>query len=112
MGVVYSTVFGCCSGCWASLFPVILVDLLGVSVIERALGLALASVSIAFLIASPIAGAIYHLTGKLCTPYLVVGAIQASGGLIFFLIKFLKNPIDILQDYESLPGSDHIKNFD
>ena len=44
------------TGCWASLFPVILVDLLGIEVIEKSLGQCLAAGSIAFLVASPMSG--------------------------------------------------------
>ncbi|ELT98491.1 hypothetical protein CAPTEDRAFT_205609 [Capitella teleta] len=51
--IMYSALFGMFSGIWSSLFPVILVDLLGVAVIERSLGQVLAVGSIAFLLASP-----------------------------------------------------------
>ncbi len=45
-----------CAGCWAALFPVILVDLLGIEVIEKSLGQCLAAGSVAFLVASPMSG--------------------------------------------------------
>ena len=44
------------SGCFAALFPVILVDLLGIDMIEKSLGQALACASIGFLLASPMSG--------------------------------------------------------
>ena len=54
MGYVTANIF--ITGCWASLLPVILVDLLGIEVIEKSLGQCLAAGSIAFLVASPMSG--------------------------------------------------------
>ena len=43
-------------GCFASMYPVVMVDLMGLDVIEYTLGLGMASTSIAFLVASPLSG--------------------------------------------------------
>ena len=43
-------------GCYASLFPVILVDLLGLTILEKSMGQVLAVSSVAFLFASPMSG--------------------------------------------------------
>ncbi|ELU17411.1 hypothetical protein CAPTEDRAFT_225743 [Capitella teleta] len=86
--VLYSVMFGSFTGSWASLFPVILVDLLGIDSIERSLGQCLAAGSIAFLLASPISGLIIEGTGgNFDTPFIVMGSAEAVGGLVFFFIK-------------------------
>ena len=50
----------CVAGCWVALFPVLLVDLLGIDRIERSLGMCMGVSSFAFLVAAPISGT----TGK------------------------------------------------
>ncbi|CAD5116583.1 DgyrCDS5460 [Dimorphilus gyrociliatus] len=54
--VFYSILFGVFSGFFAALFPVVLVDLLGVNEIEKSMGQALAVTSFGFLVASPLSG--------------------------------------------------------
>ncbi len=48
------------TGCTASLFPVIMVDLLGLELVEKSIGLCISMTSPAFIIAAP-------LSGKICS---------------------------------------------
>lgn len=102
--IVYSVLFGAFTGSWASLFPVILVDLLGIEAIERTLGQCLAAGSLAFLVASPISGELIQRTGNnYDVPFYVMGGMEAVGGLMFFFIKCCnKRP----SQYEELLGED------
>lgn len=88
--VFYSVLFGAFTGCWASLFPVILVDLLGIDVIERSLGQSLAIASFAFLFASPLSAFIKEQTNNYDVSFWVVGSAEALGGLILLSIKIVQ----------------------
>jgi len=85
--VVYCVLFGVFSGCWVSLFPVVLVDLLGVDSIETSLGQVFAFSSMAFLIASPLSGFIIDTTGLYEAPYWVVGGAEMLGALFYFCCR-------------------------
>ncbi|CAD5116912.1 DgyrCDS5753 [Dimorphilus gyrociliatus] len=88
--VFYSVLFGAFTGCWASLFPVILVDLLGIDVIERSLGQSLAIASFAFLFASPLSAFIKEKTKSYDVSFWVVGTAEAIGGFILLSIKIVQ----------------------
>lgn len=88
--VFYSVLFGAFTGCWASLFPVILVDLLGIDVIERSLGQSLAIASFAFLFASPLSAFIKEQTNNYDVSFWVVGTAEALGGVILLSIKIVQ----------------------
>lgn len=98
--ILYSILFGAFTGCWASLFPCILVDLLGLDYIEQSLGQSLFAGSFAFLLASPMSGWIIEGTGgNFDAPFMVVGGIQAVGGILFFFIKLVEKR----SGYEPIP---------
>ncbi|KAK2142870.1 hypothetical protein LSH36_903g00095 [Paralvinella palmiformis] len=88
--VVYSIMFGALTGCFASLVPVVLVDQMGIDVMEFTLGQVFASSSVAFLLASPMSGLIIEKTGSYNSPFIVVGIAQIVGGLIFFTIPLVR----------------------
>ncbi|CAH1782386.1 unnamed protein product [Owenia fusiformis] len=87
---VYAAIFGATTGCYFSLFVVILVDLLGVDVVDKSLGLVMGVSSIAFLIASPFSGWLIDLTGTFDTPFYVVGGVMVLGGLMFLSTMCIK----------------------
>jgi len=106
---VFAIVFGAGTGCFASLFPVILVDLVGVEGIETSLGQSMAVGSFVFLIASPLSGLLIESTGgNFNVPYMLVGAIGIFGAIILGSIRCLGKKLDarrsgyeIIEDDES-----------
>ncbi len=62
--VIYSVCFGMCAGCYITLFAVILVDLLGIEIVEKSVGQCLAISSFFIRIGVPTCGFIIDKTGK------------------------------------------------
>ncbi|KAI0237018.1 Monocarboxylate transporter 12 [Lamellibrachia satsuma] len=85
--IVYSALFGMFTGCWVAVFPVLLVDLLGIDRIERSLGMCMGISSFAFLVAAPISGWIINATGHFDLPFIIVGIGETIGGILFFSIR-------------------------
>ncbi len=56
VNTITTHIFPLLAGCWACLWSVVVVDLMGKEVMEASIGLCLAGTSVAFLFASPMAG--------------------------------------------------------
>jgi len=88
---IYSFMFGVCTGCFASLYPVLMVDFFGMERIGKVIGQAIGTHSPVFLIAAPLSGLIIDKTGNIDLPFIIVGIVGAAGGLIFFTIAFFRS---------------------
>ncbi|CAH1781646.1 unnamed protein product [Owenia fusiformis] len=107
--VIYAVWFGTLSGSFASLFPVILVDLFGMDLVEKSVGLTLATSSIAFLTSSPLCGWIIDATGSIDAPFYVAGATQTLGAVLYFMLPFCRNTQQ-RSEYEAISSSNDVKD--
>ncbi|XP_059153124.1 monocarboxylate transporter 9-like [Physella acuta] len=87
---VYAFVFGCFIGAYATLVPIVTVDLMGVSVVAEAFGLLLSFMGIATAFGTPVAGWIFDWTGSYTVSFILHG--------VFILVSaFMLIPLLVLK---------------
>jgi len=85
---VYSTLCGLTLGCTISVYPTIAVDILGIEVVELALGILLSCCSVVLLSAPPLAGIMIEKSGSTDMPFYIYGGICTIGAFMLLPIIF------------------------
>ncbi|XP_014771722.1 monocarboxylate transporter 12 [Octopus bimaculoides] len=88
--IFYSVIFGIFTGVFISITSVVLVDLLGLENLTNSFGLTLLIQGIATLIGPPFAGWLYDETKNYDFSFYLAGITLAGGGLLLYIIPFLK----------------------
>ncbi|KAK3603741.1 hypothetical protein CHS0354_023355 [Potamilus streckersoni] len=91
--LLYSCVFGLFIGVYVSLTSVVLVDILGLEMLNNSFGLLLMFQGIATLIGPPIAGWLYDTTGRYDLSFLAAGIVVAVSGIMLYFIPMVKKCI-------------------
>ncbi|XP_043252475.1 monocarboxylate transporter 10 isoform X1 [Colletes gigas] len=84
-------IMGLFDGCFISLLGPIAFDICGREGATQAIGFLLGMCSIPLTVGPPIAGLLYDLTGSYSLPFFLAGIPPIVGGLMMFLIKFVKD---------------------
>ncbi len=95
--LMYSVCFAVLSGCYSTLFAVVLVDLFGIENVEKSVGQCLAVNSFFFLLGVPMSGFIVDRTGSTVLPFTVIGIALLLASVAFMCIKCFHSP----SEYES-----------
>ncbi|XP_067670657.1 monocarboxylate transporter 13-like [Haliotis asinina] len=101
---VYAAVQGAFIGTWTAFTPIVLTDIVGVQHTGNALGLTIFLSGISITVASPIAGALFDVTGRYIASFYLAASIYLWGGLLsivcYLYIKLKHNTgIDSLPKY-------------
>ncbi len=99
--IIYAILFGICVGCYVSLYSVILVDMFGLPMLPKSLGLALFAVSPLYLFGSPLIGLLIDTLGYVSVSFYIPGSICVVGSMIFssnLCVHDFSN-----QDYRRIP---------
>ncbi|GFO30848.1 monocarboxylate transporter 12 [Plakobranchus ocellatus] len=84
---LYGLTFGFCIGGFVTLTPLILVDLLGLAMVSRSLGLILVFQALGFIAGTPVAGWIFDAIGSYTISFLLHGAVIGVSGLVLLALK-------------------------
>ncbi|XP_053395178.1 monocarboxylate transporter 12-B-like isoform X1 [Mercenaria mercenaria] len=88
--VLFSCVFGLSFGIYVPLMSVVLVDLLGLELLNNSFGLLLMFKGIANLIGPPVAGWLYDATGSYDIPFIIGGITLTASGIVLYPVTCIK----------------------
>ncbi|GFO30849.1 monocarboxylate transporter 12 [Plakobranchus ocellatus] len=84
---LYGLVFGTLIGGFVTLTPLILVDLLGLAMVSRSLGLILVFQALGFITGTPVAGWMFDAIGSYTVSFILHGAVVCISGLVLLALK-------------------------
>jgi len=78
---VYTIICGITTGCTVSIFPVVVVDIVGIEALELGMGMVLSFCGPILLMAPPLSGVMIEQTGSLDMPFWIFGGLCAAGSM-------------------------------